>query len=372
MEGRATFGERFVLFLDNAKHVWGMGSNVLGQLGESNIVPEEVKPLPSYLAFLLPKNFFSTPNNDPNVRLEPHLNPHLQNITCVASGNSHSLCLDENGLVWGFGDNSRSQLGFNGLECHFTPKTIPGLTDITQVKCSLDGSFAIEGNGNVWAFGHNPYGQLGVSSSKVVPIPTLVPQLTDIVMVACGESHSLFLTERGTVISCGSNEYCQLGCDSTGEPTEIPGLAGIISIAASKTYSLVLNESGEVFTFGYAAFVRRHSSPKMLEDIPIIQEVHASDEWCLLLTTDRKIIWKTLHSPPRAPMSWDTVVGVSCSPYNSLIQAADGTIWLYGVNQGRKLGSNADCDSTLALVQISEYHANLFAVRAQNIKSARK
>lgn len=105
---------------------------------------------------------------------------YLQNLTSVATGNSHTLVIDSDGVVYGVGSNSFGQFCLGaydtGIEDHFR-KT--GINDylgvkIVQVAVGTETSYFLTSTGRVYACGSNSNSILSSSlsdSAFYTPIP---------------------------------------------------------------------------------------------------------------------------------------------------------------------------------------------------------
>src|SRR5579885_1331493 len=231
-------GHSHSLALDNLGNVWGFGSNANGQLG-------------------LEREEEDDEEEEDNV-LGPVLIASLNNIVHISAGRFHSLALDNQGRVWGFGYNHEGQLGLGDKNKRYIPTLIPNLNNIIQINAGNYHSLALDNQGKVWSFGANRTGQLGSGNTEGRLVPILIPKLNNIVRISAGGQHSLVLDNRGKVWSFGNNYYGQLGLGNTQEnflsPVAIPDLSNIVQISAGGNYSLVLDNQGKVWSFGYNIF----------------------------------------------------------------------------------------------------------------------
>ena len=154
----------------------------------------------------------------------PTLNPYLNNIVQTKTDTNHSLCLDNRGHVWVFGNNHFGQLGIDDTPTVSIPKMILSFNNIIEINTGYGHSLCLDNRGRVWAFGKNNVGQLGLGDIIYRNSPTVISTLSDIVQIACGNLHSLFLDQQGRVWSCGENRNGQLGFgeDIDSEPWKIP------------------------------------------------------------------------------------------------------------------------------------------------------
>jgi alpha-tubulin suppressor-like RCC1 family protein len=243
-------GDRHSLCLDNQGRVWSFGDNGYGQLGLGELVVGN--------------------HQDSNV---PTLIPNLNNIIQVSAGGYHSLCLDYQGRVWGFGDNRYGELGLGDKKKRVLPTLIPNLTNIIQVSAGGYHSLCLDNQGRVWSFGGNSTGQLGLGDNLNRYIPTLIPTLSNIVDIYGGNAHSLCLDDQGHVWSFGNNADGRLGLgnnENRNTPTLILNLNNIIKVSGQINNSFCLDNQGKVWEFGYNRVGRSELEDILNRNIPTL------------------------------------------------------------------------------------------------------
>ena len=192
-------------------------SNVLGSVVSQpaelfvNFIPGQVVAWGDYLT----DDFVYAPMIPPT---------NLTNVVAIAGGGAHSLALQADGTVVGFGDNSYGQI------------SVPiGLSGVVAISAGAFDSLALKNDGTVVAWGWNYYGQTSVPSS-----------LTNVMAIAAGDFHTLALNSDGTVVAWGDDSYGQ---------TNLPvGLSNVLAIAAGSSHSLALQADGTVVAWGWNAY----------------------------------------------------------------------------------------------------------------------
>ncbi|MGO0060210.1 Ig-like domain-containing protein [Brevibacillus fluminis] len=165
------------------------------------------------------------------------------NFKDIAAGDNFALALQNNGIVWGWGDNASGQLTFAETK-QTTPRQITALTNVTTMAAGKSHSLAATSDGKVYAWGDNQYGQLGnQASGPKVLTPVEIPALAgkNVVQLAAGDGFSVALTANGDVYTWGLNNQGQLGLGNTTDtkiPTKVPGLGGVKEIAAGNSHVL--------------------------------------------------------------------------------------------------------------------------------------
>ncbi len=147
----------------------------------------------------------------------------------IASGYDHMLALDEEGYLWGWGDNTYYQLGNGTTEASTEPIAIYATKQFESVACGNDTSFAIDKTGNLYAWGTNEFGQTiktdtidieSESLNKTITIEVATtPQLklSNIKKISAHGASMLAIDKDGYAWGWGMNEYGQLGNYNTAE-----------------------------------------------------------------------------------------------------------------------------------------------------------
>jgi len=277
------------LCLDNQGRVWGFGYNEFGQLGLGDKIN----------------------------RNSPELIPNLTQIVQVSTGRCFSVCLDSDGHIWSFGDNTNGKLG-NGQwteTVDATPNLVPDLNGIIQISCGEHHTLCLDSNGYVWGFGVNMSGELGYPTfTPVVSSPVRIFNLPPIIKVCAGYQNSLLITAYQYVWVMGKNDRGQLGLDDdqrrkieaeeffTKEafesvkarhppntkfgqvtlPTRIPNLENIMDVSCGKSHSLCLGLNGKVWAFGSNQYGQcgldnsKRNIPTMIPNLENVVQVNAA------------------------------------------------------------------------------------------------
>ena len=142
-------GSDFSLFLKNDGSLWGMGSKIVGQLGDGTYGAS-----PLYATYR-PEQIVAS------------------NVTAIAAGGNHSLFLKNDGSLWAMGNNNYGQLGngFYVTNIVFGQQRITGLgtnepeqlvaSNVTAIAAGYSHSLFLKSDGSLWAMGYNNDGQLG-------------------------------------------------------------------------------------------------------------------------------------------------------------------------------------------------------------------
>ena len=96
-----------------------------------------------------------------------------ENVTKVASGESHTVFLKNNGSVWGMGNNALYRLG----DLNDTNKLVSQLimdANVSDIACSDHGTFIFKTDGSLWAIGHNAHYRMGHNDRANHATPQMV------------------------------------------------------------------------------------------------------------------------------------------------------------------------------------------------------
>ena len=300
----------YTVLLDENGHVWTVGDNIYGQLGQpqssggqyansalqrvsAGIGDSKITAIsagPDY-AFLLDesgrlwsagRNQFGQLGRSENVGDYYGMTQKFERVTdglgdtkivSVSAGGYIALAIDENGHIWSAGANLSGQLGYDKNSHTFTPNPVfrqvtdgVGDTKFIAVSAGMNSSLALDENGCVWSAGNNSYGQLGRTGYDEKSCVHTFQKVTDgiggvkIVSICAGGYYSYAIDEDGHVWSAGLNYYGQLGRpDNYGiegaDPTftritDGIGDAKIVAAAAQNCYAALLDEDGNIWTVG--------------------------------------------------------------------------------------------------------------------------
>jgi alpha-tubulin suppressor-like RCC1 family protein len=199
----------------------------------------------------------------------------VEPVTAIAAGEAHSLALLRSGKVVSWGSNAHSQLGdcAQGGSSNYavyvaaTQSCSSHLEAVTAIAAGESHSVALLSSGKVVDWGQNAQGELGIEesvNSSAHPVEALETclrehafhcgKVTGVAAIAASGRHTVVLHVDGTLGAWGENEYGQLGngeaggpencgtllCAKTADP--VPGVSGAVGIAAGSNFSLALRQ----------------------------------------------------------------------------------------------------------------------------------
>ncbi|MGW8481846.1 RCC1 domain-containing protein [Microbacterium sp. NPDC055903] len=159
-------------------------------------------------------------------------------ITQVSSStdeSSFSLALADDGRLFAWGSNYNAQLGTGApsFDANPTPLliTAPEGVIFTQIQTLYRSALALDQNGNVWGWGQEAFGELGTGGGGWDPgysaqiVPASMPEGVTFSTLVGGTTNGFGLTSDGTAYGWGANFDGAIGTGLTGNitaPTAIP------------------------------------------------------------------------------------------------------------------------------------------------------
>lgn len=228
----------------------------------------------------------------------------VSNIVALRSGGGHTLALDGDADLFGFGANQSGEVGIGTSGNSVAePTGLATLDDIDVVSfdTAIGGGFsvAVADGGTVYTWGNNLQGQLGDAGAGTSAVNPLVLGTVDgVASIAAGGGQTLALLGDGTVTAWGLNGVGELGLGTTSEvetPMAVPGLTGVVAVDAGNTFSLALDDSGAVWAWGNNATgavgqgtegAPSYTSPIRVAGIPTIEQIVAGSSFALARTAD--------------------------------------------------------------------------------------
>ncbi|MCJ1391994.1 hypothetical protein MMC18_004861 [Xylographa bjoerkii] len=190
-------------------------------------------------------------------------------FTLIAAGDSITLAVTDDGLVYGCGTfrSNDGVLGFSPtIQIQRTLLPLPTLKSITHVCCGDNHALALSSTGAVLAWGSGQQHQLGrrvmerTRLNGLLPREFGLPKHRAIRAIACGAYHSFALDRAGAVWAWGLNSYGATGVpDGAGgddalvrTPTRVAALAGhtVRSVAGGAHHSVGVTAAGQCLAWG--------------------------------------------------------------------------------------------------------------------------
>lgn len=185
-----------------------------------------------------------------------------QKFIKLGCGNTHTVGLTDDGRVYSWGYSSHGQLGTGEYEFQLHPQLIIPLCKyrIIDISCGGSHTVCIDDEGIVLSWGKGDGGRLGIGTCDHSPIPSPIKSLKGIkiVQVSCGSCHTLALSEDGVVFTWGQDRDGSLGIGNV-EYIVVPFVINyfvennikIASISAGYFHSAAISTDGSLYTWGW-------------------------------------------------------------------------------------------------------------------------
>ena len=252
-------------------------------------------------------------------------------IIKVSAGVSHSIALDDQGIMYSWGDNTWGQLGNSEQLVMNGTKYIqwsPGNVDysgvlqgkhIAQVESGISHTMALSSDGLIFLFGGNELSQIGAVDLPFSSSPIVMNTSLTATEISTGGYYSVFLSSNGSVHSFGYNSFGQMGDGTTitranPVPVRISPLQEklIIQVASCDTHSIAVTSDGQLFSWGDNTYGQLGDGSRVSKGFPVPVEM-------------------------TGVAKGDQIVEVAVSPYFSVALSRDGQLFAWGDNKG-KLG----------------------------------
>lgn len=277
----------------------------------------------------------------------------------VAGTGSHFLALRKDGTVWAWGDNRYGQLGYATVKNYSAvPQQVMGLKDIVSVAASSAHSLALDKQGAVWGFGNNDGMQLGLSPADNLPhtIPIKTWTRNDTVRVLATSSTSAVLTANGELYYWGAEFFIKDKAQTPHIPRKYQFPLPIADVAMSDAL-YVLTADGFVWAQASANFSGRlgqgnlenYTVPVKVKNIGRIKSITSKTSSAIALD-DKGRIWQwgdsvryphilsLQHNIEPLPVLVDrfsNAVSVIGNTANAVL-LDNGEVYFWGIDEGRR------------------------------------
>lgn len=277
----------------------------------------------------------------------------------VAGTGNHFLALHKDGTVWSWGDNRYGQLGYATIKNYSAvPQQVVGLKDIVSVAASLGHSLVLDKQGAVWGFGNNDGMQLGLSPADNLPhtIPIKILTRDDALRVLATASTSAILTNTGELYYWGAEFFIKDKAQTPHIPRKylfsLPiadaVMTNIMYVLTTDGFVWVQSGNNYVGQLGQGDF-QRYEQPVKVKNIGRIKSITAKTSSAIALDEQGRI-WQwgdsvrfpTIHSVqvnyeplPVLVDRFPNAVSVIGNTANAVL-LDNGDVYFWGINGGRR------------------------------------
>jgi len=241
-------------------------------------------------------------------------------VQAVSAGSGHTVVLDNDGTLWGWGSNSRGQVGTTASGPIMDPVQIaPGGTSWAAVSAGGSFTLAIREDGTLWAWGANEFCRLGTTTNsgptEYIDTPTQVsPGDTTWEQISAGGYHSLALKNDGSLWAWGYNNAGQAASNNVGSAVCSPAQVAVgetdwSSVSAGLWHSMALKDDGSLWGWGENAFGQLGTAYDVNQYTPV-QAMVTDTTWAI----------------------------IRAGAGNTMAIKEDGSLWGWGSNGNGKLG----------------------------------
>jgi alpha-tubulin suppressor-like RCC1 family protein len=145
------------------------------------------------------------------------------NWSQISAGLGFVLALKNNNTLWGWGNNNVHQLGDGtyGIYSYLSPIKIGSNTNWSQISAGYHHSLALNSNGNLFGWGSNNQRQAGAGTADII-LPTMIGSGTDWYKIAAGYMQSKALKTDNSLWVWGTNISGQFGNGTTNPDYGVP------------------------------------------------------------------------------------------------------------------------------------------------------
>ena len=285
--------------------------------------------------------------------------------TAWAETGGTTMAVKTDGTLWGWGENTRGQIGDNTMVDKSSPVQVGSLTDWSCVDTGDTHTVAIKTDGTLWTWGYQLYGALGNGSSAALNIssPVQVGSLTNWLMPSSLYYSSGAIKTDGTLWLWGRNLYGGLATGNTtnySSPVQVGSLTNWAKLTRGPGKGFTgIKTDGTLWTWGEAyggslgdGTTTNKSSPVQVGSLTNWSECQGGRFKRFAIKTDGTLwAWgygvggglglgsTTNYSSPvqvGSLTNWSSVLGVGYG--HAMVVKTDGTLWAWGANGAGALG----------------------------------
>lgn len=241
------------------------------------------------------------------------------------SGSQYMMAVQNNGTLWAIGGyNNSGQFGDGSTTTRSSPVQIGALTQWRQVSAGQAHTMAIQTDGTLWGWGDNTNGELGTPTYywTAVSSPIQVGSLSTWSTVSPSGGYGIYAIKNdGTLWVWGSQQSAQnsLGLGTTtaitySSPVQVGSLTNWSKISSSTTGAMAVKTDGTLWGWGNNARGQIGNGSTVFTSSPV--QVGTLSTWASVACKNTGAF----------------------SPGSTAAIKTDGTLWVWGANESGQHG----------------------------------
>ena len=309
---------------------------------------------------------------------KPKMIKHLENVKSISCGRGHTLCLDMEGNVYGFGKITKGRLGISKKQGLLSlPKlvNIPqkiGLSLIKEISCGYDFSMCLSRDGELYSFGANYYGQLGHGDTVTLNHPKKIEIMKEVDFVQCSYFYVICKNIDDEIFVWGINDNGQLGIGhKKNQMTPFKHenwMKDVVDVKCGREHTLVLTSTLDVYSFGEnftgkLGRVTERNKSFSLTIIPNLSQIIRIEcgfnySMCIDIENNLFVFGDNTHgqlglgdvndrfSPTKHP-SLSNIIDISSGGCHTFVKTVENQIFAFGINNFSQLGIDTHGEDVL-------------------------
>ena len=295
----------------------------------------------------------------------------------ISSNAYHAAAIDENGILWTWGQNQHGQLGDGTTESRYAPVAI--MENVVSVNTTNFGTIAAKSDGTIWAWGEacSFFGDDQLS-------PLQIDSLALVKNIKAVEFSS-----QNTYILDGEYQLWEYTKIDNEAPTVKVVMENVLSIAISSNVIAAIKTDGTLWTWGYNRFGQiGNGTDEEYSDYYYIDEaqhvlndvisVEFGLEHVVALKSDGSVwTWGgnelgqlgngTMEGQLSPVKVMDSATDIAAGFHHTAALKSDGTLWTWGINRQPVLeeteldfGPTIITEPTFAIDHVADIFAGLY------------